>query len=103
MLNAATMAQVVTIQAAMRGKLARTKAQKLKRARNCILKRVLKKVRRQRLMNTRAGIWQVMKERIVRVQRVWRRIKFHRRLMHEINNRIAFKRQERYRQEKERQ
>ena len=51
LLNSACQAQIVVIQAAARGRLARNKANKIKKAYNAILKRAVRKIMRQRLMN----------------------------------------------------
>ena len=40
---------------------------------------------------------------MVRLQKAWRRRRLHKKIMHEINRKIAFQRQERYRKEMERQ
>ena len=45
------MEQVVTIQAAIRAKLARRFAMKLRKARDTVCKRVYRRIMRQRLMN----------------------------------------------------
>ena len=57
----------MTIQAAMRGKLAREKAKKVKKAHLVVRKRVFRKVMRQRLMNTLEKVWFEMRRRIVRI------------------------------------
>jgi len=44
-----------------------------------------------------------MKQRIVQIQKMWRRFSRHKKLMLEINRRVAFKRQERFQQEMKRQ
>ena len=44
-----------------------------------------------------------MKARIEKIKRVWRRRRLHKKLILEVNRRIAFKNQERYRKEMERQ
>ena len=51
LLNAACLDQVITIQAAMRGKLTRRYTAKLRKAREIICRRVYKRVMRQRLMD----------------------------------------------------
>jgi len=86
----------------MRGAITRVKVKKLRKARDTIWKRVLRKVRLQRLMNTLQGVWKIMKERIVYIQKTWRRITLHSKLMIEVNRRVEEKRQERIRIELER-
>ena len=103
LLNAATLAQVVAIQAAMRGKLARRHVVKLRKARDTILKRVYKRAMLQRLMDILQSAWKMMKARIVRIQKARRRLVLHRKVMQEVNRRIVFAKQERYRKEMERQ
>lgn len=44
-----------------------------------------------------------MKQRIVQIQKMWRRFSRHKKLMLEINRRVAFRRQERFQQEMKRQ
>ena len=44
-----------------------------------------------------------MKQRIVQIQKMWRRFSRHKKLMSEINRRVAFRRQERLQQEMKRQ
>ena len=66
-LNAACLEQVVTIQAFFRGRIARKFVEKLRKARKTIWKRVLRKVRLQRLMNTLQGVWGEMKKRLIRI------------------------------------
>ena len=44
-----------------------------------------------------------MLARIVRIQKARRRLCLHRRIMHAVNRKIAFQRQERFRLEMERQ
>ena len=54
-------------------------------------------------MNVFEQAWAKMKAAIVRIQKARRRLKLHRRIMHEVNRKIAFQKQERYRKEMERQ
>ena len=57
LLNSACLDQVVAIQAAVRGKLTRDYAKKLRRARDTICKRVYRRAMRQRLMDLLQGAW----------------------------------------------
>ena len=61
LLNQATQQQVITIQAAMRGRLARNKANNLRKAREIICRRVCKKVMLQRLMNLLQQGWHLIR------------------------------------------
>ena len=87
----------------MRGKLARDFASKLKRAREIVCKRVMKRVIRQRFRNLVNLMVQKLKSTVSKLQRVWRRLKIYKKLILEVNKRVAFKAQERYRKEMERQ
>lgn len=61
LLNLACQQQVITIQAAIRGRLGRNKAKKLRKARDVICRRVCKKVMLQRLMNLLQQGWKLMR------------------------------------------
>jgi len=86
----------------MRAALARVRAKRLRKARDTIWKRVLRKVRLQRLMNTLQGVWKIMRQRIVHIQKSFRRIRLYKSVMAEVNARVEVKRQERIRLEMER-
>ena len=67
LLNAAYQQQVIQIQAAIRGKLSRNKAKRLRRARDTICRRVCRRVMLQRLMNLLQEGWKIMRARILRI------------------------------------
>lgn len=54
-------------------------------------------------MNVLQSCWQKMKSKIVRIQKAYRRLVMYKRVIQEVNKRIIFAKQERYRKEMERQ
>ena len=53
-------------------------------------------------MSTLQGTWQIMKQRIVHIQKSFRRLSIHKKVMAEVNARVEVKRQEKIRLEMER-
>ena len=75
----------------MRSKLARKLEKKVKTARDFVCRRVMKRITRQRFRKLVILVVEKMKGAVSKIQRVRRRIRMHRKVLHEVNRRVAFK------------